>query len=118
MGLDDESFSGTEKFRSTMDTKGAKVVKKKIISPTKRVSFHEKIDHDENAEEDTKSPEGYQSKPSELVNRESEVKKKSGENSSSAAQESPIISVPFVCLSDGLARKATPFDLSSWVALR
>ena len=31
---------------------------------------------------------------------------------------SATVAAPFVCLSDGLSRKATAFSLSSWVALR
>jgi hypothetical protein len=97
----------------------ADAAKKTIIVPSKRVTFHDNVHQDESIKDDTNSFEALQqhrlSKIS--VNHESEVHENCGDTSPS--QKGPsVISVPFVCLSDGLAQKATPFALSSWVALR
>lgn len=99
--------------------KMADAAKKTIIVPSKRVTFHENVYQDESIEDAANSYEALRqhglSKAS--VNHESEVHENCSDTSPSQ-KGPPLISVPFVCLSDGLAQKATPFALSSWVALR
>jgi hypothetical protein len=96
----------------------ADVEDKTILVPSKRVTFHEKAHQDKSIEEDTDSFEANQHRLFKLsVNHELNVHENCGAPSPSP-KGPPLIAVPFVCLSDGLARKATPFALSSWVALR